>query len=56
MNWQYTPLVLPLVAAVIVSAGLALYAWRRRPTVGGTPFALLMLGVAVWVFGEAFDW
>ena len=53
MNWQYTPLVLPLVAAVIVSAGLALYAWRRRPTVGGTPFALLMLGVAVWVFGEA---
>ena len=48
MNWQYTPLVFPLIIAAAISAGLAFYSWKRRPTVGTTPFALLMLAVAEW--------
>ena len=48
MTWQYTPLIFPLLAAAAISAGIALYAWRRRTTTGATPFAVLMLGVAGW--------
>ncbi len=48
MNWQNTPLVFPLLLAAAVSAGLALYSWRRRPAPGAAPFALLMLAVAEW--------
>lgn len=46
MNWQYTPYMLPLVAAAAIAVALALYTWRRRPTPGAAPFAVLMLAVA----------
>jgi PAS domain S-box-containing protein len=48
MNWQYTPLVFPLIMTAAFSAALAFYSWKRRPTVGTVPFALLMLAVAEW--------
>ena len=55
MHWQYNPYVLPLVIAAAVSAVLALFAWRRRPAAGSTPFALLMLAVAEWSLGYALE-
>lgn len=55
MNWQYTPYTLPLLAAAAVSAGLALYAWRRRPAPDAAPFALLMVALAWWSLGYALE-
>jgi hypothetical protein len=41
MGLQYTPYALPLLVAAAVSAGLALFAWRRRGTPGaGAVFSL----------------
>jgi len=54
-HWQYTPYVLPLLVAAAISAALALYAWRRRPAPGATPFALLMVAVAEWSLGNALE-
>ncbi len=48
MNWQYTPLVFPLLISTALATWLAFYAWRRRPAVGITPFVALMLAVAEW--------
>jgi len=36
--------------AAIPYAGLGLYAWSRRPAVAVTPFAWMMLGMAIWSF------
>lgn len=36
--------------AAVPYAGLGLYAWIRRPSVAGTPFAWMMLGMAIWSF------
>jgi len=37
----------------VISVGLAFYSWKRRPAVGATLFALLMLAVAEWALGDA---
>jgi len=48
MHWHFTPYVLLMVVAVVVSAMVALVAWRRRPVPGATPFCFLMLAVSEW--------
>ena len=48
MNWQYTPYVLPLIAAAAITAALALAAVRRRHVPGATEFAWLMATAAWW--------
>jgi len=55
MHWQYNPYVLPLLGAAAVSAAIALFAWRRRPAPGATPFVLLTLAVAEWSLGYALE-
>src|SRR6266568_1690946 len=55
MHWQFIPYVLPVVASAVVSAALALAAWRRRPAPGATSFCLLMLAVAQWALGYALE-
>jgi PAS domain S-box-containing protein len=55
MHWQYNSYVLPLVIAAALSALLALFAWRRRPTPGATVSALLMLAAAEWSLGYALE-
>ena len=55
MHWQYTPYALPLIAAATISAALALYGWRRRPTPGAMFFVLLMLAVAEWSLTYALE-
>jgi PAS domain S-box-containing protein len=49
MSWQYTPYVLPLVAAAVITTLLAVSALRRRPQLGATPFAWLMVIVTLWL-------
>lgn len=47
--------VLPLVIAAVVSATLAAVVWRRRAAPGAISFILLMLAVAQWSAGYAWE-
>ncbi|MFN2187043.1 MAG: histidine kinase N-terminal 7TM domain-containing protein, partial [Anaerolineae bacterium] len=51
MDWQYLLTVIPLLIVAAISAGLALYAWLRRPASIALPVAALMLAVGIWCFG-----
>jgi PAS domain S-box-containing protein len=55
LDWQYTPFVLPVIAAGMISLTIAITAWQRRPAPGTTPFALLMFAVAWWSFGYSLE-
>jgi PAS domain S-box-containing protein len=55
MHWRFTPYLFPVVIAGVISAGLALFAWRRRLRAGIAPFSILMLAVAVWTLGYALE-
>ncbi len=55
MNLQPTLYVLSLILAGGISAVLAVFAWRRRPAMGATPFAVLMLAVAEWALTYALE-
>lgn len=53
MAWQYNSYVLPLILTAGVAVILAFYVWRRRPTPGAAPIALLMIAVAEWSLAYA---
>jgi hypothetical protein len=55
MYWQFTPYVIPVILSVAISATLAIFALRRRPTPGATSFSLLMFAVAEWALGYALE-
>src|SRR5947209_7665346 len=57
MHWRLTPYIFPVVIAAIISAGLALYAWRwrRRLIADVAPFSILMAAVAEWALGYALE-
>jgi PAS domain S-box-containing protein len=55
MSLKYTPYLVPLFTAAIVSIILAIYGWRRRHAPGAIPFALLMISVAQWSLAYAFE-
>jgi PAS domain S-box-containing protein len=48
MAWQFTPYVLPVVAAAVLCGGVALYAWRYRPLPGVAFLAGMMFIIALW--------
>jgi PAS domain S-box-containing protein len=48
MAYQFTPNMIPLGAAALVSATLAWYTWRHRDATGVMPFSLLMLILFQW--------
>jgi PAS domain S-box-containing protein len=51
MYWQFTPFMIPLAIAAIISIALAIYAWRRRAMPGTAMLALLTVAVAEWSVG-----
>jgi signal transduction histidine kinase/PAS domain-containing protein len=53
MHWQINPYALLLFASALVSAVVAVYAWRRRPAPGAIPLVLLGFGAAEWSLGYA---
>ncbi len=53
MRWQYTPYLLPLAVAAVVTVGVGLYAWRRRPAAGAAGLAGLCLAVTEWLLAYA---
>lgn len=55
MHLEYTPYMLPAVLSAVLSAGAAVYAFRRRGTPGAGPLAAMSLGVAVWALGYALE-
>ncbi len=48
MSWLFAPYLLPLLVAVVISIGLAVYGWQRRAIIGAPAFVVLMLAVAEW--------
>lgn len=45
---SYELYILALMIAAAIAAGLALVAWRRRPTPGSAELSLLLLAIALW--------
>ena len=50
MNWQYYITISVLFLAGLNSAGLAIYAWRRRTAPWTTAYAFMMAIISWWVF------
>ncbi len=48
MNLHYTPYILPLLAAAVISAAMTPYTWRQRQTPGAFTLGLLLLTVTEW--------
>jgi PAS domain S-box-containing protein len=55
MQLQTNPYAGLLVISALVSALLAVLAWRRRPAPGATAMTVLMLALALWATGYAFE-
>ena len=56
-TWQYTPYATPLIIGVIVTVGLAIFAWRQRATQVHltATFVLLMGAITIWSLGYALE-
>ena len=55
-RWQFTGFILPVLAAAVLSAGLAIYAWRQREDAPRTLiFVALSALVAWWSFTYALE-
>lgn len=55
MYWEFTPYIIPLLLAAIISAALAFFAWQRRSTPGATPFVVFMAAVMLWSLAYALE-
>ncbi len=55
MHFQFTPYILPLIAASIFSSWAIIYTWRRRSHTGATSLSLLAMAVTEWLLGYALE-
>ncbi|MBI5823750.1 MAG: PAS domain S-box protein [Chloroflexi bacterium] len=55
MQFQYSPYILPLIAAALVSAVVAVYAWTHRSMRGAKALSLLSLAIAIWAVGYSLE-
>src|SRR5581483_3580897 len=55
VDWQANPYTAPAGIAAGLVLGLAVLAWRRRPTPGAVEFACFAVAVGVWCFGNAVE-
>ena len=51
MDWELVYYMTSLSISIVLSLGVARYAWRRRSIPGAEYFALFMLGAVLWAFG-----
>jgi PAS domain S-box-containing protein len=49
MHLQFSPFLILLAIAILVSLSLAILVWRQRKTPGASVFFILMLGLVVWL-------
>jgi len=47
-GWQFTPFILPVVGAAILSAVLAVYAWQQREDAAGTLVFVALIALTAW--------
>jgi PAS domain S-box-containing protein len=55
MEFQFSPYILPLIGAAIVSGWIAAYVWTRRSTRSAPALTGLALAVMVWSLGYALE-
>jgi PAS domain S-box-containing protein len=55
MEFQFSPYLLPLIGAALVSGWVAAYVWTRRSTRSAPALVLLALAIMVWSLGYAFE-
>lgn len=55
MQYQYSPYILPLAAAAVVSGWVFFYAWPRRATAAAASLAGMALVITVWLVGYALE-
>ena len=55
MELQFSPYVLPLIGAAIVSGWIAVYVWTRRSTRSALALVLLALAIMIWSLGYALE-
>lgn len=55
MNLEYSPYILPLIIAVLISAFVAVYAWNRRSANGAPALLFLSLAIAEWIVAYAME-
>ncbi|MCA1900020.1 MAG: PAS domain S-box protein [Chloroflexi bacterium] len=55
MSFAYTPYILPLIAAAVVSVFIAVYAWARRSTAGALELSLMGIAMFVWTVCYALE-
>lgn len=51
----FTPYIIPLLIATLITLALASYAWQRREASGAIAFAILMLVLTEWSFAYALE-
>jgi len=55
MDWEFSPYIIPLLIAAVISLAFAVYAWRRRTVPGATAFLVLVLAIAIWSIGYSLE-
>ena len=55
MQFQYSPYIIPLILATLISGWVAVYSWSRRANTGALALTLLAAAVAQWSLGYAFE-
>ncbi|KAA0253884.1 MAG: PAS domain-containing sensor histidine kinase, partial [Chloroflexi bacterium] len=55
MQFQYSPFIIPLILAALISSWVAVYSWSRRANTGALALTLLAAAVAEWSLGYALE-
>ena len=51
MQFTYSPYILPLAAAALISGWVMIYAWQRRSSPNAVSLAIMALGITLWSLG-----
>lgn len=51
--YTFTPYVIPILFSAVLSAGIAIYAFRKRQQLGALTFSLMMTAVTIWSLSYA---
>ncbi len=54
-GWQYSPYIIPLLGAAIISVAVAIHAWRHRTTSSVSTFVYLACAAAIWASAYAVE-
>ena len=55
MKFTYSPYILPLILAAVVSGWVVIYAWRRRNMPEATALSLMAFAITEWLLGYALE-